>query len=225
MRRRINLLKRHYWISIAVMALLFLLALVRATLADPLVQTTVTVEMYAIAITLWPFRRLNCLRKDRKVSQGVAGDDREKLPNAWLRDLCRESGCGRQHIALWLVTGTKLYVAGPGLLYRLHVLPTISPGAGVCCPGKGGGTMSGYFVRDALLLRPLEPEDLDQLYRWENDTRLWENGSTVTPFSKFALGNIAGCRQIFKVRQLRMMIVDKEAIGRPGQSTCTISTA
>ncbi|HHT28908.1 MULTISPECIES: GNAT family N-acetyltransferase [Petrimonas] len=71
--------------------------------------------------------------------------------------------------------------------------------------------MSGYFVRDALLLRPLEPEDLDQLYRWENDTRLWENGSTVTPFSKFALRQyLQDARQdIYQVRQLRMMIVDK----------------
>jgi len=87
MRRRINLLKRHYWISIAVMALLFLLALVRATLADPLVQTTVTVEMYAIAITLLaiPGALKLFAEKIRKVSQGSSRETIVKrYRNAWL---------------------------------------------------------------------------------------------------------------------------------------------
>jgi uncharacterized membrane protein len=80
MRRRINLLKRHYWISIAVMALLFLLALVRATLADPLVQTTVTVEMLAIPGALKLFAE-----KIRKVSQGSSRETIVKrYRNAWL---------------------------------------------------------------------------------------------------------------------------------------------
>ncbi len=73
--------------------------------------------------------------------------------------------------------------------------------------------MRDFFVRDALFLRPLEPEDLDLLYQWENDTRLWKNGSTLTPFSRFTLRQyLADARQdIYQVRQLRMMIVEKES--------------
>ena len=36
-------------------------------------------------------------------------------------------------------------------------------------------------------LRALEPTDLDLLYEWENDTRLWAVGSTLAPFSRAAL--------------------------------------
>lgn len=72
--------------------------------------------------------------------------------------------------------------------------------------------MRDFFIRDTLFLRPLEPEDLDLLYQWENDTRLWKNGSTLTPFSRFALRQyLADARQdIYQARQLRMMIVEKE---------------
>ena len=73
--------------------------------------------------------------------------------------------------------------------------------------------MRDFFIRDTLFLRPLEPEDLDLLYQWENDTRLWKNGSTLTPFSRFALRQyLADARQdIYQARQLRMMIVEKES--------------
>ena len=72
--------------------------------------------------------------------------------------------------------------------------------------------MRDFFIRDTLFLRPLEPEDLDLLYQWENDTRLWKNGSTLTPFSRFALRQyLADARQdIYQARQLRMMIVEKD---------------
>ena len=33
-------------------------------------------------------------------------------------------------------------------------------------------------------LRALEPEDLDILYRYENDSSLWEVGTTIAPFSR-----------------------------------------
>jgi diamine N-acetyltransferase len=64
-----------------------------------------------------------------------------------------------------------------------------------------------------LSLRALEPEDLDILYQWENDSELWKYGSTLTPYSKFALrdylANSLG--DIFHSRQLRLMVVDKES--------------
>lgn len=34
---------------------------------------------------------------------------------------------------------------------------------------------------DRVRLRALEPEDLELLYRWENDPELWEVGNTLAP--------------------------------------------
>ena len=61
---------------------------------------------------------------------------------------------------------------------------------------------------EMLMLRALEPTDLDVLYRWENDERLWLVSSTITPFSRKQLWdyieNYDG--DVFKNRQLRLMI-------------------
>ncbi|GHT18440.1 N-acetyltransferase [Bacteroidia bacterium] len=67
---------------------------------------------------------------------------------------------------------------------------------------------------DTLLLRALEPEDLDTLYRWENDTELWCVGSTLTPYSKFTLREYLAKQQqhdIFQTNQLRLMIIEKQS--------------
>lgn len=61
---------------------------------------------------------------------------------------------------------------------------------------------------EKLMLRALEPTDLDVLYRWENDERLWRTSSTITPFSRKQLWdyieNYDG--DIFRSRQLRLII-------------------
>ena len=41
-----------------------------------------------------------------------------------------------------------------------------------------------------IYLRALEPEDLDFVYRIENDTSLWELSDTQTPYSRFLKNNI-----------------------------------
>jgi len=60
-------------------------------------------------------------------------------------------------------------------------------------------------------LRALEPEDLEFLYKWENDTTLWEYGNTLTPFSKFVLRQYLenATLDIFEARQIRLIIEDK----------------
>ncbi len=65
---------------------------------------------------------------------------------------------------------------------------------------------------EILQLRALEPEDLDALYRWENDSELWQYGSTLTPYSKFALRDyLTNSRlDLFQTRQLRLMVIYKE---------------
>lgn len=68
-----------------------------------------------------------------------------------------------------------------------------------------------YFENNVLTLRALEPEDLDVLYKWENDTELWRYGSTLAPYSRFSLKNyLADSRlDIYTLRQLRLMITLK----------------
>lgn len=66
-----------------------------------------------------------------------------------------------------------------------------------------------------LVLRALEPEDLDILYTWENDTTLWKYGSTLTPYSRFSLRQyIENSTDFYQDRQLRLMIVLRDT-GRP----------
>ncbi|MDR2682394.1 MAG: GNAT family N-acetyltransferase [Dysgonamonadaceae bacterium] len=65
---------------------------------------------------------------------------------------------------------------------------------------------------ETIVLRALEPEDLDWLYRWENDSELWRYGLSVTPYSRFALRDYLSntlSQDIFQSRQLRLVIVEK----------------
>lgn len=68
-----------------------------------------------------------------------------------------------------------------------------------------------WLENDQLKLRALEPEDLDILYAWENDTSLWSVGNTLSPYSRYILKEYiahAG-EDIYSSRQLRLMIVRK----------------
>lgn len=71
---------------------------------------------------------------------------------------------------------------------------------------------------EILMLRALEPTDLDDLYRWENDADLWHTSATIAPFSRKQLWdyieNYDG--DIYHTHQLRLMIeeiVTKRVIG------------
>ena len=69
-----------------------------------------------------------------------------------------------------------------------------------------------YLENETIRLRALEPEDIDLLYKWENDSSLWETGSTLAPYSRFALKEyIKEARlDLFTLRQLRLIIELKE---------------
>lgn len=70
-----------------------------------------------------------------------------------------------------------------------------------------------------IFLRAVEPEDIDHLYKWENDPRLWIHGNTLSPYSKYTLRQyIEEAQQydIFQSNQLRMVICrveDQSVIG------------
>lgn len=63
-----------------------------------------------------------------------------------------------------------------------------------------------------LHLRAPEPEDLDSLYRWENDTTIWENGASIVPFSRYAIKQylIDYKHDIYVDKQLRLMVALRE---------------
>jgi diamine N-acetyltransferase len=64
----------------------------------------------------------------------------------------------------------------------------------------------------AIRLRALEPEDLDLLYRIENNDALWRVGATNVPYSRYVLHDyIANSHSdIYADRQLRLMIEDQQ---------------
>ncbi|WP_282032477.1 GNAT family N-acetyltransferase [Winogradskyella eximia] len=59
-----------------------------------------------------------------------------------------------------------------------------------------------------IYLRALEPEDLEFVYRIENDTSLWELSDTQTPYSRFLIKQYLENAQqdIFEAKQLRLAI-------------------
>lgn len=69
-----------------------------------------------------------------------------------------------------------------------------------------------------ILLRAVEPEDLELLYRWENNVEFWTVSNTFAPFSRYTLRRYIenSHKTIFETGQMRLMIVRKgtgEAIG------------
>ena len=57
-------------------------------------------------------------------------------------------------------------------------------------------------------LRAIEPEDLDLLYRIENDVKLWNVGITNVPYSRYTLHDYVAnaTYDIYTDRQVRMMV-------------------
>lgn len=57
-------------------------------------------------------------------------------------------------------------------------------------------------------LRALEPDDLDTMYRWENDTLLWRVSGTTAPFSRHTLMRLIDEQRfdIYATRQQRLVI-------------------
>ena len=69
-----------------------------------------------------------------------------------------------------------------------------------------------------IVLRALEPSDLDFLYALENDEAVWEISNTTTPYSRHVLKQYLDNSQqdIYSAKQLRMVITlasDESAIG------------
>jgi len=61
---------------------------------------------------------------------------------------------------------------------------------------------------EKIKLRALEPEDLELLYEWENNSKYWAISNTVSPFSKYTLKRYMenSHKSIYETGQLRLMI-------------------
>jgi diamine N-acetyltransferase len=57
-------------------------------------------------------------------------------------------------------------------------------------------------------IRALEPEDVEVLYQWENDSRIWHLSNTITPLSRFTLEQyvLNAGQDLYATRQMRLMI-------------------
>ncbi len=77
--------------------------------------------------------------------------------------------------------------------------------------------------KSGIILRAPEPEDLELLYRWENDPEVWSVSNTLTPFSRYVLKQyLENTRHdIFEVKQVRFMI-DLEEDSSPAVTIGTI---
>jgi diamine N-acetyltransferase len=61
---------------------------------------------------------------------------------------------------------------------------------------------------EKIILRALEPEDLELLYKWENNISNWAVSNTIKPFSRYALKKFLedSYKTIYESGQLRLMI-------------------
>ena len=64
-------------------------------------------------------------------------------------------------------------------------------------------------------LRALEPEDLEAMYGWENDTTAWQVSGSVAPFSRHILSRLIDEQafDIYATRQMRLVIESREVAG------------
>lgn len=72
--------------------------------------------------------------------------------------------------------------------------------------------MKNQLTHGKIALRSLEPEDVDLLYRWENNMEIWELSNTRSPFSRHILAEYIkhSARDIYATKQLRLIIENWE---------------
>ncbi len=67
-------------------------------------------------------------------------------------------------------------------------------------------------MKDSLVtLRALEPDDVDYLYKWENDPEIWRVSATLAPFSRHSLLEYIAdslTKDVFEMHQVRLIIVE-----------------
>ena len=82
---------------------------------------------------------------------------------------------------------------------------------------KGLNAENGFNAEKALAvvrLRAMEPEDLDALYRIENDRDVWDVGENNVPYSRYILHDyIANASaDIYADKQVRMVVENEDGL-------------
>lgn len=72
--------------------------------------------------------------------------------------------------------------------------------------------MNNLLKYGKITLRPIEPEDIDLLYQWENNIEIWNVSNTRTPFSKYILAEYIkeSAKDIYETKQLRLIIQNEK---------------
>jgi diamine N-acetyltransferase len=77
--------------------------------------------------------------------------------------------------------------------------------------------MNNHLSYGQIILRALEPEDIELLYIWENDSALWEVSHSRAPFSRHLLAQYLkeATRDVYEQKQVRLIIqtLQLEAVG------------
>lgn len=64
-----------------------------------------------------------------------------------------------------------------------------------------------FIKNNTITLRCAEPEDAEQIFRWENDRDIWRVSGTHVPYSRFQIEQfLLGDNDIAAQKQLRLMI-------------------
>ena len=71
---------------------------------------------------------------------------------------------------------------------------------------------------NTIYLRALEPEDLEFIYRLENNEPIWEVSNTQTPYSRFLIRQYLenAHQDIYEAKQLRLAICKKDSFDAIG---------
>ncbi len=72
--------------------------------------------------------------------------------------------------------------------------------------------MLNLLENNIIKLRAIEPEDLELLFEWENNSQIWQVSNTLAPYSKFVLKQYIenSNKNIYETKQLRLLIIDKQ---------------
>ncbi|MBT3384588.1 MAG: GNAT family N-acetyltransferase [Prolixibacteraceae bacterium] len=72
--------------------------------------------------------------------------------------------------------------------------------------------MNNLLKYGKISLRPIEPEDIELLYQWENNIEIWEVSNTKTPFSRHILAQYLkeSAKDIYETKQLRLIIQNQK---------------
>lgn len=73
--------------------------------------------------------------------------------------------------------------------------------------------MNLHLKYGKISLRPLEPDDVELLYTWENNMEIWEISNTKSPFSKHILSQyiVNSAKDIYETKQLRLIIQNEKS--------------